>query len=496
MEERAARERELMDEVQAALSTHLPPSVIIGSGHAKLWHKMHSVIHGLWLETGSATLLDAFCRAVVAFTTDQGTESGLSKVPILRVTSVLPWMPKPQAEQSEHDLAPGPDNVAQHENAVIDLTGSVSIAGLLHIAHNSTNDLAKSMEQFDTVVAQMQAVSRLLRKKDSKARLLESCFSDPVGLHLRSDLRSFSAKVHTGRWGTIAECIDQLLLVELALRFGWDIQKFGRGRTEDSVDVQAASDAIGSATFWAYLRMLQHLTSIITAATTWAESCPCHYKLEKLGKSQAGKRLNLKKQWSKCPLRGCRSAELASGGFLDVLRGLSETTAGHLLTALPRDISFAERGVILQEYERGRSHLLFVFSVRLEFWQHAPWCIFQCGHMNPEIQKEGLRKCLSLPATHPLLVELQAPELSAEARAYVEGAEESLASLTLLSRFAAKLLCCPTAERAVEGDHAQAMLIHFCIFPSLLGFVTVIVMCLRRKPLQSPKACHPDPNNP
>ena len=198
MEERAARERELMDAVRAALSTHLPPSVIIGSGHAKLWHKMHSVIHGLWLETGTAPLLDAFCKAIVAFTTDQGTESGLSKVPILRVTSVLPWMPKPQAEQSEHELAPGPDNVAQHENAVIDLTGSVSVAGLLHIAHNSTIDLAKSMEQFDGVVAQMQAVSRLLRKKDSKARLLESCYSDPVGRHLQSDLRAFTAKVHTG----------------------------------------------------------------------------------------------------------------------------------------------------------------------------------------------------------------------------------------------------------------------------------------------------------
>ena len=53
------------------------------------------------------------------------------------------------------------------------------------------------------------------------------------------------------------------------------------------------------------------------------------------------------------------------------------------------------------------------------------------------------------------MLELQAGDLRAEVDRYL-GEGETLSALHLLQRFLAKLCFCPTAERKVEGDHAQA----------------------------------------
>ena len=47
------------------------------------------------------------------------------------------------------------------------------------------------------------------------------------------------------------------------------------------------------------------------------------------------------------------------------------TSAGELLTTLPRDVDLRE-SILLREFERGRAHLLFVLSMRLDFWRSLP----------------------------------------------------------------------------------------------------------------------------
>ena len=450
--ERVREERDLMASIADGLSTHLLPSVVLGGGHTSLWHKYHAVAHAMWLETGAAPLLETFSKSVFAFTTDQGVETGLCKVPILRASSVLPWMPVPEDEAGDHDWAPAADLAGQHYAAVIDFTQAVGVPGMLHIVHNSTNDLSKAVQHFDEIISQMTALSRLLRKRDSKARLLETCFSDHVGRFLQDEIRRFSAKLHTGRWGTIAACVEELLQVEAPLRFGWDLAKFGRNRQqEDSVDVAVVDAAVKSSFFWGFLHMLKILTDVVQTAMHWSESCPCHWGLDR----RIAKVNKLQKQWLSCPLKGCRGPELASGGFLEVLRDLAETSAGQLLTQLPRDVGPAERATLLQEFERGRAHLLFVLSMRLEHWRHEPWKAFACGHFEDTKRKEAFQECLSMRPSHPLLQELHQPAMADEARQYITGAQPSVHELPLLSSFMAKLAFCPTAERAVEGDHAQ-----------------------------------------
>ena len=108
------------------LSVHLSPAVVIGSNHASLYHKYHALIHALYLETGDALTLQQYCSSVVAFCSDQGVEFGFSKVPALKVQTVLPWIPAPLAESldplGDHSLAPGWDVNVSHANAEIDFT--------------------------------------------------------------------------------------------------------------------------------------------------------------------------------------------------------------------------------------------------------------------------------------------------------------------------------------------------------------------------------------
>ena len=210
--EATAEESVLYETISRGLETHLMPSVVIGGGHATLWHKYHAVMHAFFLESGDALLLADLVSSIFSFTTDQGVEFGLSRVPVLPVRTVFPWIELPQF-QEEHDWAPGPDIGEAHAAAMVDLTSSVSIPGMLHIVHNSTNDLGKSMRQFETVVNQMQHVSKLLRRRDSKQRLLETYFADNVGRHLHAPINSFTAKIHTGRWGSVSECVKQMLEV-------------------------------------------------------------------------------------------------------------------------------------------------------------------------------------------------------------------------------------------------------------------------------------------
>ena len=94
----------------------------------------------------------------------------------------------------------------------------------VHFSYNSTNDL-KSMVQFDEVVSQIQVVAKLLRRRDSKERLLQTCFADPVGRHLQPGIRSFKGKLHKGRWDSLSDAVTQLLQVERSLRWGWNAAK-------------------------------------------------------------------------------------------------------------------------------------------------------------------------------------------------------------------------------------------------------------------------------
>ncbi|CAJ1388602.1 unnamed protein product [Effrenium voratum] len=471
------------------IEAHTLPAVVIGSGHASLWHKCHALVHGMWLETGTPAQLQRFTEDIFAFVTDQGVECALHKIPPLTLATFLPHLAF-NGNEFEHDWAP----LAEAQPAAqtqVDFRGSLGIPGLLHILHNSSLDIAKSMRCFDDLITKMGHLSRLLRRRDPRSRLLETCFSDPIGRHFHQEINAFSAKLVPGRWGSIAFCVLELCKLERILRHGWDLAKYRRtvapaGVYEGGVDVAVVNDAVTDPIFWGQLKMFEHLALCIQAALTWAESCPCHgHLLRKPWAEHIGSRI--KAAWEKCPLRSCRGPELATGDFGEVLEELTQISAAALLTSLPGDISGSSRAELLQEFDRGRAHLVFAVSLRLQHWGTAPWVIFGCAHSEADKSKRCLRLCLDTPSDHRLFAQLQSTPIKEEAEQCIAG--RPLCELGNLAVFLGKLFFCPISERPVEGEHAQ---IHKRILLARNHSVQYVSLSRRIKEIQRGISKDPD----
>ena len=68
---------------------HVLPPAAMGAARTSLPHKMHALLHQIYLEHGSWSRVEAFCDSVACITTDQGTEAGLPRV-FAAVCSSLP----------------------------------------------------------------------------------------------------------------------------------------------------------------------------------------------------------------------------------------------------------------------------------------------------------------------------------------------------------------------------------------------------------------------
>lgn len=245
--------------------------------------------------------------------------------------------------------------------------------------------------------------------------------------------------------------------LETALRLGWDAHRYGQGHRDEADEdldrggcsVQVVDEAINSEFWWASLCVLDFIAKLLMSLWSWSESCFCH-ESEDLEAAPCA----VRNRWLRCPLRGKRAPCLANGDFFQRLNTVAGTAAAELLQSLPATLSAQERATCLQEFERARAHLFFVFTLRFRHWQVAPWMVFGCAHHHIETAKMWVRRCLASTSQHAYMLRLRG-ELRAEAEAWLAG--DDLEELQLLSGFLGELRFALTAERAIEGEHAKVL---------------------------------------
>lgn len=87
----------------------------------------------------------------------------------------------------------------------------------------------------------------------------------------------------------------EVLKLEVALRHRWDLRRYRQGsheRPDDESDIsgdeaelrgrgrsEVVDMAIRDRKWWSYLRILEHLASVLRKLQHWAEWCPCHSDL-------------------------------------------------------------------------------------------------------------------------------------------------------------------------------------------------------------------------
>ena len=248
------------------------------------------IMHAFWLVCGTLIVLQAYCRSVVAITTDFGVEFGLNQVTPTPLGVMFPWLaPVPEGQVLEDTddewdvLEPVVDEDA---DTPIGLSEAIAVPGLLHIIHNCTNDLLDAIPLLSDTVDVLAQVATFIRQEHTCLRLRESCLSEPRAKHFDKEFRKYDAKVHRGRWGTVAYAVEQTLEIEKPLRMFWSIDKYkaaagARGDKEPDAanTVEAIDDAIQDDGWWSKIRTLNALVIVIRSLLEWAEGCPCHSHL-------------------------------------------------------------------------------------------------------------------------------------------------------------------------------------------------------------------------
>ena len=340
-EEWLAEERDIMERIRSMMRNLTPPPVLlgIGKGRSTLPLKFQAVIHSMFLVTGAGKELERFSRSIETWVSDLGTESGFAKVRKLPLRSLLPYLQPSNdgaganASGLEVDFAAdgneevdfAADDASSNPDVSIDVEGSLTIPGFLHILHNCFSGLCDCLPQFASVVGQLGQVANLIGRPESKERLLRTCFQTALGEALSADIKEYNDFVYDKRWGTVSHCIVSLLRCKAALRRMWSLEAFlAGGRLEDdhdmavaddlpaeTVNLRSADEAIHSSFWWQYLDMVAKFAQLQNILTAWCESCACHWDLF----HEDSVPIRLKQLWNSCPLRGRRCVELASGEF-------------------------------------------------------------------------------------------------------------------------------------------------------------------------------------
>ena len=131
---------------------------------------------------------------------------------------------------------PPPPAPPPSSQLAVDLPRSLPVNGLLHVIHNATDGLRRSLPHLDTFSTDLKAVTDLLRRRWSKYRLLQTCFATPAAVEHEEGVRAFKAQVYKGRWGTLAHAVEALAPLEDALRCFWDRRRFNCGRARAPED--------------------------------------------------------------------------------------------------------------------------------------------------------------------------------------------------------------------------------------------------------------------
>ena len=340
---------------------------------------------------------------------------------------------------------------------VIDFSAMLSIPGVHHVLDNAVNGLQGAMQSFNNHLKLAVSVCKFLRRPGTRDMLLTRCFNNAVGQRFIPHIKKFKGAIFLGRWGTIAFSIPHILSLERGLRWAWNKDMFLRDEAGNMQSTTTLVDDVDAAfcspDWWAWLKALELLVSMLRQCTAWLESCPCHGKICAL----EGLPVSLLQRWRKCPMRGLRSPELCNGEFLEVVGRLSDRSAVQVLQVLPGDISPEMRASILQEFSAGRSHLCFYLALKLSAMEQFPWRLCALAHKDTQVAHRALREALACNSNHPKLQAVQGP-LRPLAERWLAGESLQAVGMFPLASLVSELCFIPLSERPVEGLHRQTKL--------------------------------------
>ena len=114
-------------------------------------------------------------------------------------------------DEEEVPPPPMPRNALNNEEYNVDLRSGIYLPGVLHVVHNATESLARSLAHWSEWVSELAQVTRFLSQRWTRHRFLFTCMSRPPYVAHARLYNAFSAQVYEGRWGEALKAVQALL---------------------------------------------------------------------------------------------------------------------------------------------------------------------------------------------------------------------------------------------------------------------------------------------
>ena len=400
--------------IRKAIRRHILPPTGIGSLHQNVSHKFHAFLHGLRLECGSWAETQHLISKYFAICTDMGVESKLTMAEAVAGELFSYW-----CDFNMDDDEGGPNE----REIVLSLRSALHIPGVFHTVENLQLRLLRYLPSWtDRVKPQVDSACIVFHYRFTRARFSETCLTGEDAVW-EAWFTTGPPLLDGGRvWGTTVEITTWFLAREAPLRTLWDEAKVSfreqagdapegapllprENWTEDtSKHIRICNDAITSAFFWAYLKLLAALSAIISHVEAWSQACFCHEK-------EFCEHHGVDTMKNTCWMRGRRVPELCCSELQRFVQEVADKGHAQLLHSI-MDLIDADKVIILSEFSFGKNMVSMELQVRLDCAAQLPLKLMCVGHYDMREVKNNLAICLILfedvrnngRELHPLLV--------------------------------------------------------------------------------------------
>ena len=481
---------------QPPVDIHLSLPTAQGSKCAGLVHKVHALLHTLYLEVGTWPQVADFLASVRAVTTDFGTEAGLTDTCNVDLTALFPWaatasapdfdrpqeaddalLLEPETEEQQPQPQPVPaspllenkqmDNDETHLILPRLFPLALQVPGALHVLHHAVEELTSAFESYEEwFLPALKAVVGVMGKKCIRERFVSNILrGSEDGKGLEHAVLQLELNLHEARWGTLVNTCKELWNVRVVFTL-WNSERVVGGAPavdakpgDREIFAQAVvmTQAVTDASWWCYLSMILRLARAVDVLEHWMESCSCHWR--KFNEDVPLSSNIIFRTRSTCPMAGRRSPELALGKIEDLLKDIFSGQQIYLLASCGH-LSQQDRDKVLMDFSRGEAKLQSFMLLKFSFWTTLPHKLCALGHPSHALARQALLEAQDLfnehadsSQHHPLTLHFFRGPLTVHLQDFLSGRKQREDSFELMQEAAACAFV-PCVERSIEARHA------------------------------------------
>ena len=259
---------------------------------------------------------------------------------------------------------------------------------------NCLHDVWGSLRARDLFLKQLGAIEYLMKQPMLRSKLAFVFFNEATTFDKTFSqlLKHWGPTLQSLRWHAVIEFLQSLLKLEEGLRKKWNLERWmkslpsdrkeqgGEGRVQPSVSYKLMDQAVHSAFFWMYGRMLLHISDASETLSLWSEGCWLHRN---------------KCSQKTCSFKGARAPELASGAHKFLLQRFKSSADVHL-SSMSSNLKPDEAHRLATDFHIASSRLSLEWELQLHFWDLFPWKLASLAVPNLEMAQVNARHVLQM----------------------------------------------------------------------------------------------------